>query len=331
MWLEGFFLRETTMQIGNLTLSGNIFLAPMAGVTDLPFRLLCKEQGASLVYTEMISAKAMHYNDADTIKLTETHPDERPVAVQIFGSEPEIMAEAASRLSAREDIALIDINMGCPAPKIVKNGEGSSLMRKPELVRQIVREVVKASTKPVTVKIRKGWDENSVNAVEIAAICEEEGAQAVAVHGRTKEQYYSGKVDINIIKEVKKALTIPVIGNGDIKSPEDAKKMLDISGCNAIMIARGAQGNPWIFKNIGDYLGKGVYNYKLDNTLILETILRHCSLMEKTKGEKTAVLEMRKHIGWYLHGFYDSAKLRANIFKTQNKNEIINLLKKALI
>ena len=319
------------MQIGNLTLSGNIFLAPMAGVTDLPFRLLCKEQGASLVYTEMISAKAMHYNDADTIKLTETHPDERPVAVQIFGSEPEIMAEAASRLSAREDIALIDINMGCPAPKIVKNGEGSSLMRKPDLVRQIVREVVKASTKPVTVKIRKGWDENSVNAVEIAVICEEEGAQAVAVHGRTKEQYYSGEVDINIIKEVKKALTIPVIGNGDIKSPEDAKKMLDISGCNAIMIARGAQGNPWIFKNIGDYLGKGVYNYKPDNTLILETILRHCSLMEKTKGEKTAVLEMRKHIGWYLHGFYDSAKLRANIFKTQNKNEIINLLKKALI
>ena len=318
------------MQIGNLTLSGNIFLAPMAGVTDLPFRLLCKEQGASFVYTEMISAKAMHYNDAETIKITETHPDEGPVGVQIFGSDPEIMAETAKKLSVREDITLIDINMGCPAPKIIKNGEGSTLMKKPELVRQIVREVVKASTKPVTVKIRKGWDENSINAVAIAVICEEEGAKAVTVHGRTREQYYSGKVDLNIIKEVKNALTIPVIGNGDIKIPEDAKKMLDISGCNAIMVGRGAQGNPWIFKNIGDYLGKGVYNYRPDNKLILETILKHYSLMEKTKGEKTAVLEMRKHIGWYLHGFYDSARLRANIFKTNNKKEIINLLERAL-
>ena len=318
------------MQIGNLTLSGNIFLAPMAGVTDLPFRLLCKEQGASFVYTEMISAKAMHYNDAETIKITETHSDEGPVGVQIFGSDPEIMAETAKKLSVREDITLIDINMGCPAPKIIKNGEGSTLMKKPELVRQIVREVVKASTKPVTVKIRKGWDENSINAVAIAVICEEEGAKAVTVHGRTREQYYSGKVDLNIIKEVKNALTIPVIGNGDIKIPEDAKKMLDISGCNAIMVGRGAQGNPWIFKNIGDYLEKGVYNYRPDNKLILETILKHYSLMEKTKGEKTAVLEMRKHIGWYLHGFYDSARLRANIFKTNNKKEIINLLERAL-
>ena len=319
------------MQIGNLTLKGNIFLAPMAGVTDIPFRLLCKEQGASLVYTEMVSAKAMHYNDAETMKLTETHPDERPVGVQIFGSEPEIMAEAAERLSAREDIALIDINMGCPAPKIVKNGEGSALMKKPDLVRQIVREVVKASSKPVTVKIRKGWDENSVNAVAIAAICEEEGAKAVTVHGRTREQYYSGKADINIIKEVKEALTIPVIGNGDIRTPEDAKKMLDISGCDAIMVARGAQGNPWIFKNIDDYLGKGVYINKQDNKFILETILRHYSLMEKIKGEKIAVLEMRKHIAWYLHGFYGSAKIRASIFKAQDKKEVINILEKTLI
>lgn len=318
------------MQIGNLTLSGNIFLAPMAGVTDIPFRLLCKEQGASLVYTEMVSAKAMHYNDAETLKLTETHPDERPVAVQIFGSEPDIMAEAAERLSKREDISLIDINMGCPAPKIVKNGEGCTLMKNPRLVRSIVRAVVDSSSKPVTVKIRKGWDEKNINAVEIAAICEEEGASAVTVHGRTREQYYSGKADWSIIREVKNVLTIPVIGNGDIKTPEDAKNMLDISGCNAIMIGRSAQGNPWIFKNIGDYLGKGVYINKIENNLLLETILRHYSLMGQYKGEKTAVLEMRKHIGWYIHGLYNSAKLRAQIFKTQSKDEVINILKKAL-
>lgn len=319
------------MQIGNLTLSGNIFLAPMAGVTDLPFRLLCKEQGASLVYTEMVSAKAMHYNDAETLKLTETHPDERPVAAQIFGSEPEIMAEAAERLSKREDIALIDINMGCPAPKIVKNGEGCTIMKNPQQVRSIVRAVVNSSLKPVTVKIRKGWDDKNVNAVEIATICEEEGAKAVTVHGRTREQYYSGKTDISIIAEVKGALTIPVIGNGDIKTPEDAKNMLDISGCDGIMIGRGAQGNPWIFKNIADYLAKGAYNNKPHNNLLLETILRHYSLMEQYKGEKTAILEMRKHIGWYFHGFFDSAKLRAKIFTTRNKEEIVEILKKALL
>ncbi len=319
------------MQIGNLTLSGNIFLAPMAGVTDLPFRLLCKEQGASLVYTEMVSAKAMHYNDTETLKLTETHQDERPVAVQIFGSEPEIMAEAAERLSRREDIALIDINMGCPAPKIVKNGEGCTLMKNPKLVRSIARAVVNSSLKPVTVKIRKGWDDKSINAIEIAAICEEEGVKAVTVHGRTREQYYSGNADWSIIKDVKSALTIPVIGNGDIKSPEDAKKMLDISGCDGIMVGRGAQGNPWIFKNIADYLGKGTYKSKPNNILLLETILRHYSLMEHFKGDRTAVLEMRKHIGWYFHGFYDSAKLRAKIFATQNKEEIVEILKNALI
>ncbi len=318
------------MTIGSLELTGNVFLAPMAGVTDLPFRLLCSEQGASLVYTEMVSAKAMHYNDRETLKLIETHPQEKPVAVQIFGSEPEIMAEAAERLSHREDLALIDINMGCPAPKIVKNSEGSALMRNPELVRRIVREVVKASVKPVTVKIRKGWNESEINAVKIALICEEEGAQAVTVHGRTRDQFYSGNTDLKIIKEVKQNLTIPVIGNGDIKSPEDAGYMVQFTGCDAVMVGRGAQGNPWIFNKINEYYSFGYYNQKTDKKELLDTILRHYTLMEEYKGERTAMLEMRKHIGWYLHGLPDSAHIRALIFRITEKDEVIKILKNYL-
>lgn len=319
------------MKIGTLKLSGNVFLAPMAGVTDLPFRILCKEQGAALVYTEMISAKALHYNDEKTLKLSETHPEERPIGVQIFGSEPEIMAEAAYRLSNREDIDLIDINMGCPAPKIVKNCEGSALMKKPDLVRRIVREIVKASKKPVTVKIRKGWDEANVNAVEIAAICEEEGVSAVTVHGRTRDQYYSGNSDLSVIKEVKNTLSIPVIGNGDVRTPEDAKKMFDITGCDAIMIGRGAQGNPWIFKNVISFLSNGVYNNRPDNKELLETIKRHYALMEKFKGKRKALLEMRKHISWYLQGLPGCTRVRTEVFQTQSKNEVIEILEKYLI
>jgi len=315
------------LTIGNLELKGNIFLAPMAGVTDLPFRLLCKEQGASLVYTEMVSAKALHYNDKETCGLLETHPDERPVAVQIFGSEPEIMAEAAEKLSHREEFALIDINMGCPAPKIVKNFEGSALMRNPELVRKIVREVVRASKKPVTVKIRKGWTESEVNAVKIALICEEEGAMAVTVHGRTREQFYSGNTDLNVIKEVKESLTIPVIGNGDIRSPEDAERMMQFTGCDGVMVGRGAQGNPWIFKRINEYYSHGRYDKSIDKIQLLETILRHYALMEEYKGERMALLEMRKHVGWYLHGLPGSAHIRAQIFRITNKEEVIQTLK----
>jgi nifR3 family TIM-barrel protein len=318
------------LTIGNLELKGNIFLAPMAGVTDLPFRLLCKEQGASLVYTEMVSAKALHYNDKETCGLLETHPDERPVAVQIFGSEPEIMAEAAEKLSHREEFALIDINMGCPAPKIVKNFEGSALMRNPELVRKIVREVVRASKKPVTVKIRKGWTESEVNAVKIALICEEEGAMAVTVHGRTREQFYSGNTDLNVIKEVKESLTIPVIGNGDIRSPEDAERMVQFTGCDGVMVGRGAQGNPWIFKRINEYYSHGRYDKSIDKIQLLETILRHYALMEEYKGERMALLEMRKHVGWYLHGLPGSAHIRAQIFRITNKEEVIQTLKNYL-
>ena len=308
------------MQIGNIQLSGNIFLAPMAGVTDLPFRLLCKEQGASLVCTEMLSAKAMHYKDEGTYKLSETHPDEGPVAVQIFGHEPGIMAEAVSILSQRQDIAIIDINMGCPVPKIIKNEEGAALMLKPDLVREIVREIVKTSKKPVTVKIRRGWDATSTNAVRIASICEEEGAAAVTVHGRTRDQQYSGKVDLNCIKEVKKELSIPVIGNGDIRLPEDARQMFEETGCDAVMVGRGAQGNPWIFTNIVSYFNTGIYNRRVSNGERLRTILRHYKLMEDYKGEHMAMLEMRKHVAWYLHGLTGSARIKTEVFNIQDIN-----------
>lgn len=319
------------MQIGDVKLDGNVFLAPMAGFTDYPFRLLCKEQGASLVYTEMISVKAMHYDDETTLKLSQTHPNELLVAVQIFGNEPELMAEAASRFSDRDDISIIDINMGCPAPKIVKNQEGSALMRKPELVRQIVRATVKASRKPVTVKIRKGWDGNSINALEIATICEEEGAKAVTVHGRTREQYYSGKADWSIIKEVKRALNIPVIGNGDIKLPEDAKRLLEETGCDEVMVGRSAQGNPWLFGNILAYLKTGYYDKTISPKERLDTILRHYYMMIDYKGERTAILEMRKHVACYLHGLPESAKIKNEIFREEAWEEVKKILQEYLI
>jgi nifR3 family TIM-barrel protein len=285
------------MKIGNVLLDNNVFLAPMAGVTDMPFRVLCKEMGCGLLYTEMISAKGIYYNDIKSFKLTEIDPVEEPTAIQIFGSEPDIMAKVAERLS-QLNTAIIDINMGCPTPKITKNGEGSALMRNPELAGKIIKEVSKASSKPVTVKIRKGWDDDNINAVEFAKMAEENGASAIAVHGRTREQFYSGKADWEIIKKVKNSVSIPVIGNGDIFTEEDARNMLEETGCDGIMVGRGAQGNPWIFDKIIKHLK---YNEKLSDISYedkIEMIKRHMQMLIKIKGEISGVREMRKHIGW---------------------------------
>lgn len=313
------------MKIGNVELENNVFLAPMAGVTDMPFRILCKEQGCGLLYSEMISAKGIYYNDAKSFKLTQIDSREEPTALQIFGSEPDIMAKVAERLS-QLNTAIIDINMGCPTPKITKNGEGSALMRDPKLVGKIVKEVVKASSKPVTIKIRKGWDDNTVNAVEIAKIAEDNGAAAITVHGRTREQFYSGKADWDIIKKVKKAVSIPVIGNGDIFEEEDAKSMLEKTGCDAIMVGRGAQGNPWIFDKIIKYLK---FNVKLSDISCedkIEMIKRHMQMLVDLKGESSGIREMRKHIAWYIKGMKNSTALKVKVFRSITQQEILDLL-----
>lgn len=316
-------LRE--IKIGNLNVAGNIFLAPMAGITDLAFRLLCKEQGCSMVYTEMVSSKGLFYGSEKTEELLKIHPLEHPVGVQIFGSDPKIMGDIAEKISDT-DIDLIDINMGCPAPKIVKNGEGSALLRDLDKVAAIIREVVKRSKKPVTVKIRKGWDDSSVNAVEVARIAWNEGASAVTVHGRTREQFYSGKADWEIIGRVKSAVEIPVIGNGDIFTPEDAKAMFETTGCDAVMVARGAQGNPWIFREIKHYLQTGEKLAPPTPREKIEMAIRHLELQVRLKGEKIGVVQMRKHIAWYIKGMYNASNLRDEINKMDEKQEIIGRL-----
>lgn len=300
------------LTIGGVTLPNNIILAPMAGVSDLPFRLLCHEQGAGLVCMEMVSAKAIYYHNKNTDSLMEIHPDEGAVSLQLFGSDPEILGEMARRIDDRPH-TFLDFNMGCPVPKVVNNGEGSALMKNPRLAEQIFTALVKGSSKPVTVKIRKGFDDTHVNAVEIARIAESCGVAAVAVHGRTREQYYSGQADWEIIAQVKQAVDIPVIGNGDVTSAERAAQMLTQTGCDGVMIGRGAQGNPWIFREVVQFLETGTIPPRPTNTEKRELVLRHAALQLAYKGEYTGVREMRKHLAWYTAGMPHSAAFRGRI------------------
>ncbi len=319
-------ITDRQLKIGDVVLENNVILAPMAGVTDMPFRLLCKEQGAGLLCMEMISAKAVYYKNKNTEALMEIHPDELPVSLQLFGSEPELMAEVAVQIADRP-FAILDVNMGCPVPKVVNNREGSALMKAPKLVGEMINALSRATNKPVTVKIRKGFDENCVNAVELAKIAEANGAAAVAVHGRTREQYYSGKADWDIIRQVKEAVTIPVIGNGDIVDGVSAQRMLDETGCDGIMVGRAAQGNPWIFREINSYLDTGILPDRPSKREICETILRHAKLQRAYKGEYIAVREMRKHIAWYTTGLPHSAMLRRKINEIEHFSELIQQIR----
>ena len=313
------------LKIGNVELENNLILAPMAGVTDLPFRLLCKEQGCGLMYTEMVSAKAILYKNRNTGPLMEVRPEEEPVALQLFGSDPEIVSDIAAQVE-NGPYAFIDINMGCPVPKLVNNGEGSALMKNPTLVEEILTALVKKVKKPVTVKFRKGFDDDHINAVEIARIAESCGVSAVAVHGRTRAQFYSGKADWDIIRQVKEAVKIPVIGNGDIFTPEDAKRMLYETGCDGLMIARGAKGNPWIFSRTLHYLETGELLGPPDKEELKETILRHAQLQVQFKGEYLGLCEMRKHLSWYTVGLPHSSSLRNDVNQTETWEDFYNLI-----
>ncbi len=313
------------MKIGNIELSHPYILAPMAGVTDLPFRLLCKEQGAGLLCMEMVSAKALQYKNKNTKALLCIHPEEYPVSLQLFGSDPKIISEQA-KVIEELPFQILDINMGCPVPKVVRNGEGSALMKNPKLVYEIIYETVRAIQKPVTAKIRKGFDDNSINAVEIAKVIEEAGASAVIVHGRTREQYYSGKADWDIIRQVKESVSIPVVGNGDVTSGEKAVAMQEETGCDGVMIGRGAQGNPWIFSELLEYDKTGKMPARPDKETVKKTMLRHARLQLDYKGEYVGIREMRKHVAWYTKGMKGASKLRALINQVESYEELEKLL-----
>ena len=314
-----------SLKIGNVTLENNLILAPMAGVTDLPFRLLCKEQGAGLICTEMISAKAIYFKNKNTETLMEIDERERPVSLQLFGSDPDLMAEIARQIEPR-NFDILDINMGCPVPKVVNNGEGSALMKNPRLVHEIVSKVSKAIEKPLTIKIRKGFTEDCVNAVEIAKIAEDAGAAAVAVHGRTREQYYAGNADWGIIRKVKEAVSIPVIGNGDVDSPKKAEAMVRETGCDGIMIGRAVQGNPWLFSQILHYQKTGELLPKPGMEEVKEMILRHAKMQLEYKGNYTGMREMRKHVAWYTTGMPHSAAVRRMVNEVESYEQLEELV-----
>lgn len=316
-----------SLKIGNVTLENNLILAPMAGVTDLPFRLLCKEQGAGLICTEMISAKAIYFKNKNTESLMEIDERERPVSLQLFGSDPDLMAEIARQIEPH-NFDILDINMGCPVPKVVNNGEGSALMKNPKLVHEIVSKVSKAIEKPLTIKIRKGFTEDCVNAVEIAKIAEDAGAAAIAVHGRTREQYYAGIADWDIIRQVKEAVSIPVIGNGDVDSPQKAEALVRETGCDGIMIGRAVQGNPWLFSRILYYQKTGEILPKPGLEEVKEMILRHAKMQLEYKGNYTGMREMRKHVAWYTTGMPHSASVRRMVNEVESYEQLEELVEK---